>query len=60
MEKIIFVCEDNLDGIFTGIYDAWDSRYGHENVKLIIDSEETMELFSRYVEVGADGEKAER
>lgn len=60
MEKIIFVCEDSLDGIFTGIYDAWDSRYGHENVKLIIDSEETMELFSRYVEVGADGEKAEK
>ncbi|WP_238726560.1 TIGR03915 family putative DNA repair protein [Diplocloster modestus] len=60
MEKVIFVCEDSLDGIFTGIYDAWDSRYGHENVKLIIESEETMELFARYVEVVADGEKAEK
>jgi len=60
VEKVIFVCEDSLDGIFTGIYDAWDSRYGHENVKLIIESEETMELFARYVEVVADGEKAEK
>ncbi|WP_343249930.1 TIGR03915 family putative DNA repair protein [Diplocloster hominis] len=60
MEKVIFVCEDSLDGIFTGIYDAWDSRYGHGNVKLIIESEETMELFARYVEVVTDGEKAEK
>ena len=25
----IFVCEDSLDGILTGVYDAWDSRLGH-------------------------------
>ena len=24
----IFQCEDSLDGIFTAIYDAWDSGYG--------------------------------
>ena len=26
----IFVCEDSLDGILTGVYEAWDSRLGHE------------------------------
>gem|GEM_PF-5421032 len=30
----IFLCEDSIDGIFTGIYDAWASRYGHKNIKL--------------------------
>ena len=30
----IFLCEDSIDGIFTGVYDAWASRYGHQNVAL--------------------------
>ena len=30
----IFLCEDSIDGIFTGIYDAWASRVGHDRVKL--------------------------
>ena len=34
MGKVVFQCEDSTDGIFTGIYDAWDSRVGHRNVKL--------------------------
>ena len=30
----IFLCEDSLDGIFSGVYDAWASGYGHANVTL--------------------------
>lgn len=30
----VFVCEDSLDGILTGVYDAWDSRLGHSGVRL--------------------------
>ena len=29
----VFVCEDSLDGILTGVYDAWDSRLGHSGVR---------------------------
>ena len=28
---VVFVCEDSPEGIFTGVYDAWNSRLGHEN-----------------------------
>lgn len=59
-EKTIFLCEDSVDGIFTGVYDAWDSRLGHENVKLALKGEANYELFASYREVETDREKAEK
>ena len=56
----VFVCEDSLDGILTGVYDAWDSRLGHENVKLKTEENDTMELFCQYWTVRTDVEKAEK
>ena len=53
MGKVVFQCEDSTDGIFTGIYDAWDSRVGHRNVKLEAGREYDMELFSEYRRVEA-------
>ena len=41
----IFICEDSLDGIFTGVYDAWASRYGHQNVALLAHEPENYMLF---------------
>lgn len=32
----VFLCEDSVCGILTGVYDAWDSRLGHANVKLAL------------------------
>ena len=56
----IFVCDDSVDGIFTGIYDAWASRLGHSCVGLRIGREMELELFAEYREVGTDPEKAEK
>ena len=56
----IFLCEDSIDGIFTGIYDAWASRYGHQNIKLCINDTITYELFSEYITVTPDSEKSEK
>lgn len=57
----IFLCEDSLAGILTGVYDAWDSHYGHRNIRLKIDSGgEDMELFSSYISVAPDAEKTEK
>ncbi|MCI8744980.1 MAG: DNA metabolism protein [Lachnospiraceae bacterium] len=56
----IFWCEDSLDGILTGIYDAWDSRLGHGNVKLKTDEQDTLELFCDYRQVKTDTVKAEK
>ncbi|MDO5423947.1 MAG: TIGR03915 family putative DNA repair protein [Eubacteriales bacterium] len=56
----IFLCEGTADGILTGIYDAWASRLGHENVKLQVQENWNLELFAEYEEVCTDGEKAEK
>lgn len=57
---IIFQCEDSVDGIFTGVYDAWASRLGHENVGLRIQTRMNLELFAQYRSVETDSEKAEK
>ena len=59
-EKTIFLCEDSADGIFTGVYDAWASRLGHENVKLALKEDMNYELFACYREVETNPEKAEK
>lgn len=59
----VFVCEDSLDGILTGVYDAWDSRLGHSRVKLQAETEdsyETYDLFCQYRQVKTDPGKAEK
>lgn len=56
----VFVCEDSLDGILTGVYDAWDRRLGHSGVRLKTADTDTYELFCEYREVAADMEKARR
>ncbi len=55
-----FLCEATLEGIFTGIYDAWASGLGHENVRVLLKEEYEPELFFQYEEVVPDGEKAEK
>ena len=59
-QKTIFLCEDSTDGIFTGVYDAWDSRLGHGNVELAVKHNRNLELFARYQEVETDTGKAEK
>lgn len=58
--KMIFQCEDNMDGIFTAIYDAWSSGLGHNHVKLEVLSNQcrNFELFSEYTVVITDTTKA--
>lgn len=59
MEKKIFVCDGTIGGIFTAIYRAWESKYGHNNIKIMEnDCVETMELFSEYINIDADEELA--
>jgi probable DNA metabolism protein len=59
--KTIYLCEDSVVGILSGVYTAWTSRKGHDNVKLkVIGTEDTMELFCQYEEVKADPVQAEK
>ncbi len=56
----IFQCEDSTDGIFSGVYDAWDSRLGHERVRLELKDGMNYELFAEYQKVEVNPEKAEK
>ena len=59
----IFLCEDSVDGIFTGVYDAWASGLGHDNVRLLAGDEESVrqaELFCEYRVIRPDPDKAEK
>ncbi len=60
--KRIYICEDSGEGIFTAIYDAWSSRYGHEYNRIEVSTEygneRNFELFSEYIHVKTNEEKA--
>lgn len=58
MEKIIYLCEDTPDGIFTAIYDAWEARIPNEQLSIQVERNHSMELFARYRYVQTDMEKA--
>lgn len=54
----IFICEDSIDGIFTGVYEAWASRYGHANISLTTHAPDNYSLFDEYIAVHTDYEKS--
>lgn len=59
----IYMCEDSMDGIFAAVYDAGKSGYGHAFIKLQLLGSSfcyDRELFSEYIEVKADEEKAKK
>ncbi len=57
-QNIVLCCEDSLEGIFTAVYDGWAGRYGHENVRLQVGETEDMDLFSSYIKICTNVEKA--
>lgn len=56
----VYVCEDCVDGIFTGVYNAWASRLGHANVALRVSGPANLELFAEYRNVETDAQKAQK
>lgn len=63
METVVFLCENSIEGILTGVYDAWKeavfSGLGHGHCKLAV-SVEQPELFCTYREIDAEPDKAEK
>lgn len=54
MEEKYLVCEDSLEGIFTGIYEAYALREGHEHVHIQIGEEDNYRLFASYLYILPD------
>ena len=55
----VFVCGEEVEDIWCGIYDAWMSRLGHKNVRLEPQGRDR-ELFCEYRQVVTDMEKAQK
>lgn len=58
MEDKYLICEDSMEGIFTGIYEAYALREEHERIHIQVGEEENLRLFAVYIEIKPDGEKA--
>lgn len=57
---VIFWCGDTFESILCGVYNAWTSRLGHENVKLKLESTGILELFAEYRDSEESREKADK
>lgn len=55
-----FICENSIEGIFTGVYDAWASKYGHKNIRLVTGNVDNYELFQEYITVIPDTVKSQK
>lgn len=55
----VFVCGQEIEDIWCGIYDAWMSGLGHKNVRLEPEGRDR-ELFCEYCEVVTESWKAEK
>lgn len=52
-----YTCEPTLEAMLTCIYDAWTSRKGHQNIRLLLEPVNQLSLFDEYIHVDADCEK---
>lgn len=57
MEEKYLICEDSIEGILTGIYDAYALREGHEHVHIQVGEEENLRLFAHYMNITPDSVK---
>ena len=58
MEEYYLICEDSLEGIFTGVYDAYLLKQSHEKIHICVGEEENYRLFAVYERHEPDEQKA--
>lgn len=60
-QKRVYRCDGSIEGIFTAIYDAYSSRYGHANIAIYErETSSNFELFTEYIDVLSDKEKVDK
>ena len=60
MEQTILICEDDLESIYTAIFEAFHLKLNPKSTHIQFDGMETMEFFTEYIYVDSDIEKAQR
>lgn len=56
--KRIYICQDNITGLFSAVYDAWKQRRESGEAGIAFRGSVEQELFCEYVEVAESEEKA--
>ncbi len=59
-ENVILVCNQSNEGIFSAVYEAYERHLSYANTRIQINDEEEPQLFSKYIQVTADREKASK
>ena len=60
MEQTILLCDDDLESIYTAIFDAFALKLDPRKTHLQFDGAESMEFFTEYIYVDRDSEKAQK
>lgn len=55
---VIYTCESDFEAMMTCIYDAWASRLGYRNLRLLTEPVGNLELFCEYRHVEKNPQKA--
>ena len=58
MEENYLICQDSLEGVFTGIYNAYLMKKPHEQVHLLVSEEDNLRLFAVYEQCSVEEQKA--
>lgn len=63
MEEYVFICEDSIDGIMTGVYEAYQFKKeegieSHDVLHLAVREPDTCRLFTQYITIETDREKS--
>ena len=53
----IYLCENDLEGIFTAVYEAWSGKHPHSQVEIRTREPDNLEFFCEYHQVAKDEEK---
>ena len=63
MEEYVLICEDTIEGILTGVYDAYQLKKengieSHNTIHLSVKEPDMMRLFTHYDNIATDNNKA--
>ena len=53
-----YICENSIDGILTGVYNAYADKHSLREIHLTIREPENLSLFTQYIPVETDSKKA--
>ena len=56
----VLLCQDSLEGVFTGIYKAYERKEDHKECKVKAGQPDNYELFASYVEIQPEEELARK